>query len=252
MKSKVLILVLALVMGAVATFFAINYLNSATRRLEADAEPVEVLVATEEIPRGMSAEDLLEKQLIVTQEIPRMYVSSGAVSSISSIEGQVVSSPISKGEQVTLTRFQYAAQAGLSYGVPEGFVAVAIPSDAVKGVAGLLKPNDTVMVAATFKPGPDGEEALTKVLLPKARVLAVGASVGAEVQDDEVKTTGGLMSRGSDDEPVASTVTLALTPADLEKLIYAEEQGSVWLALLPATATDIPATTGRSLETVYK
>ena len=203
----------------------------------------------------MSAEELIEKKLIVTQEIPRMYVSSGAVSSISSIEGQVVSSPISKGEQVTLTRFQYTAQAGLSYGVPEGFVAVAIPSDAVKGVAGLLKPNDTVMVAATFKPGPNGEEALTKVLLPKARVLAVGTSVGAEAEDDEIKTTaGGLRgsSDSSDEKQIASTVTLALTPADLEKLIYAEEQGSVWLALLPATATDIPATTGRSLETVYQ
>jgi len=253
MKSKVLILVLALVMGVVATFFAIRYLSSATQRLEAEAEPVKVLVAAEEIPRGMSAEELVEKGLIVTQEIPRMYVSSGAVSQISSIEGQVVSSPISKGEQVTLTRFQYAAQAGLSYGVPEGFVAVAIPSDAVKGVAGLLKPNDTVMVAATFKPGPNGEEAFTKVLLPKARVLAVGASVGAEAEDDEIKTTSGLGSRGSNDqEQIASTVTLALTPADLEKLVYAEEQGSVWLALLPATATDIPVTAGRSLDTVYK
>ena len=182
-----------------------------------------------------------------------MYVSSGAVSQISSIEGQVVSSPISKGEQVTLTRFQYAAQAGLSYGVPEGFVAVAISSDAVKGVAGLLKPNDTVMVTATFKPGPNGEEAFTKVLLPKARVLAVGSSVGVEAQDDEVKTTGGLGNRSSsNEEQVASTVTLALTPADLEKLVYAEEQGSVWLALLPATATDIPVTTGRSLDSVYK
>jgi len=254
MKSKVLILVLALVMGAVATFFAINYLNSATRRLEADAEPVEVLVAAEDIPRGMSAEELIEKKLIVTEEIPRMYVSSGAVSSVGSIEGQVVSSPLSKGEQVTLTRFQYSAQAGLSYGVPEGFVAVAIPSDAVKGVAGLLKPNDTVMVAATFKPGPNGEEALTKVLLPKARVLAVGTSVGAEAQDEEIKTTGvlGGNSSSNDEEKIASTVTLALTPADLEKLIYAEEQGSVWLALLPATATEIPATAGRSLATVYQ
>ena len=254
MKSKVLILVLALVMGAVATFFAINYLNSATRRLEADAEPVEVLVAAEDIPRGMSAEELIEKKLIVTEEIPRMYVSSGAVSSVGSIEGQVVSSPLSKGEQVTLTRFQYTAQAGLSYGVPEGFVAVAIPSDEVKGVAGLLKPNDTVMVAATFKPGPNGEEALTKVLLPKARVLAVGTSVGAEAQDEEIKTTGvlGGNSSSNDEEKIASTVTLALTPADLEKLIYAEEQGSVWLALLPATATEIPATAGRSLATVYQ
>jgi len=119
MKSKVLILVLALVMGR-CDVLRHQLPEQRYRRLEADAEPVEVLVAAEEIPRGMSAEDLLEKQLIVTQEIPRMYVSSGAVSSISSIEGQVVSSPISKGEQVTLTRFQYAAQAGLSYGVRKG------------------------------------------------------------------------------------------------------------------------------------
>jgi len=253
MKSKVVILVLALVMGALATFFAIRYLNSATQRLEAEAQPVEVLVAAEDIPRGMSAEELIEKELIVIREIPRMYVSSGAVSSVASIQGQVVSSPLSEGEQVTLTRFQYPAQAGLSFGVPEGFVAVSIPSDAVKGVAGLLKPNDTVMVAATFKPGPSGEEALTKILLPKARVLAVGSSVGVEVADEEDTVGGGLADRGGNDqEQVASTVTLALTPADLEKLVFAEEQGSVWLALLPATATELPATAGRSLASVYK
>ena len=130
---------------------------------------------------------------------------------------------------------------------------MSISSDAVKGVAGLLKPNDSVMVAATFKPGPNGEEALTRVLLPKARVLAVGTNVGAEAPVQEQSGGGGLAGNARDDQAqAAATVTLALTPGDLEKLIFAEEQGSVWLALLPATATEIPVTPGRSLETVYK
>jgi pilus assembly protein CpaB len=179
-------------------------------------------------------------------------VSDDAVSSSKAISGQVLAASLSAGEIVTAARFQNPKDAGLAYSVPNGFVAVSIPSDAVKGVAGLLKPGDFVMVTATFEPGPNGVDALTRVLLPKARVLAVGTDVGAQ----QVTQSGGSSITGNTanaetEQKAAPTVTLALAPSDVEKLVFAEEQGSVWLALLPATETEVPVTPGRTIQALF-
>jgi hypothetical protein len=47
-------------------------------------------------------------------------------------------------------------------------------------------------------------------------------------------------------------VTLALAPADVVKLVFAEEQGSVWLSLLPPTATEAPTAAGRTIKTIFE
>lgn len=256
MRSRLIILIAALVLGVLAALTTAWYLNRAAERLEAGTEPVEVLVAKEAIPRGAMADELLDSGRIAKQEVPRRYVPTDAVSSPKALRGLVLAAPLSAGELVTTARFQLPTEAGLAYSVPNGLVAVAIPSDAVKGVAGLLKPGDFVMVTATFEPGPNGVEALTRVLLPKARVLAVGTDVGAqapaEKEDQKGLTASTTSSQEQQASDVAPTVTLALTPADVEKLVFAEEQGSVWLALLPATETQLPVTAGRILQNLYE
>lgn len=256
MRSRLIILIVALLLGGVAALTTNWYLNRATERLEAGTEPVEVLVASETIPRGALADDLLDDGLIVTREVPRRYVSADAVSSPKAIRGQVLAAPLSAGELVTTARFQAPLEAGLAYSVPDGLVAVTIPSDAVRGVAGLLQPGDFVMVTATFEPGPNGVEALTRVLLPKARVLAVGTDVGAPAAEEPTNDRSLTANTSSGPEEQAAqaapTVTLALAPLDVEKIVFAEEQGSVWLALLPATETELPATAGRTLQSLYE
>ena len=95
------------------------------------------------------------------------------------------------------------------------------------------------------------------MLLPKVKVLAVGLTTDTEPQaaaPEESGGGGGVIggSTTQTEQRVSNTVTLALLPGDLEKLVFAEEKGSVWLALLPATATDIPETTGRRLDSVFE
>ena len=81
MRTKVLILVAALVLGAIAAVLAARYLTEARSTIESESEPVEVLVAQEDIPRGVSAEELLANDLIVLEKVPRRFVASGAISS---------------------------------------------------------------------------------------------------------------------------------------------------------------------------
>jgi pilus assembly protein CpaB len=243
MRSKVLIIVVALVLGGAAAVVAANYLSSARTDIAAANEPIGVLVANEDLPRGMSAEELVKRKLVSVQQVPRRFVAADAVSSQRAIAEQVLAVPVSAGEQLTKTRFQFPAEAGLSYSVPENFVACTVPVDEVSGVGGLLKPGDQVTVYATLKPDSMPKSAYTAVIVPSSKVLAVGAVVAAESSSDTKKenSSGGVLGGGSGAQggPAYRSVTLAVPPTLAEKAIFASQVGEIHLTLLPPTAGDI-------------
>lgn len=251
MRHRGLIVVAALVLGLIAALLAAQYLKSASARLAREAEPIEVLVAAKAASRGASAEELARSKTLEVRAIPRRYVAEDAVSSLSAIEGQVLAVDVSPGEQITRAKFAYAAQAGIAYSIPDGLVAVSIPADDVTCVSGSLKPGDTVMVLATFDPGTDGKQPETRVLLPKAKVLAVNGRI-VTTDEQEQQTGRGIASSSQSRSGTVPTVTLALAPADVVKLVFAEEQGSVWLSLLPPTTTELPSTSGRTLKNIFQ
>lgn len=251
MKHRGLMLAAAVALGVIAALLAARYLKGASAELAEQAEPVEVLVAVKSSPRGTGAEELVRDKALETRKIPRQYVADGAVSTIAAVEGQVLAVDVSAGEQITRSKFAYPSAAGIAYSIPEGLVAVSIPADDVTCVSGSLKAGDTVMVLATFDPGPDGKQPETRVLLPKARVLAVNGQVVA-TPDAEKRSTGGIGGSASARSTTAPTITLALTPSDVVKLVFAEEQGSVWLSLLPPTAVETPQVTGRTLKNIFE
>ncbi|MBN2404253.1 MAG: hypothetical protein JXE06_01580, partial [Coriobacteriia bacterium] len=126
MKSRLLILVAAIILGITAAVMTARYLDDASARLNAEAQPVQVMVATQDVPRGMTAEEMLGEGYVELQDVPRRYVADGAVSSVSMIEGKVLATSLSSGEQVTGARFKYPSAVGLAYSIPDGFVAMSI------------------------------------------------------------------------------------------------------------------------------
>jgi pilus assembly protein CpaB len=212
----------------------------------------------------MSAEDLIAREALKLEDVPRQFVAANAISSVRAIEGQVLATPLSAGEQVTTARFQFPSQAGLAYTVPEGMVAVSISNDAVKGVAGLVKPGDYVMAVASFdaptgdeqSAGRDESNQITRVLLPKLRVLAVGGNIGTEsAPTEEERGASPTLGSGRQQDPDTgppSTLTVAVSPANLEKLVFAENNGEVHLALMSAADEAVPPTKGRTFQTIFE
>jgi len=259
MRTKVVILVVALVLGGLAAVLAAQYLTQARSTIEAESEPIEVLVAQEDIPRGLSAEELLANDLITLEEVPRRFVASGAISSEKAIEGRVLADPLSAGEQITDGRFELPSTAGLAYSIPGELMGLSIPVDEVQGVSGLVKPGDHVALFVTFdEGGAQGDPPITKLILKDAKVLAVGAALRAEnsgeAQDNQ---DGGALNATRQDDATAAdlnarTLTLALTALDAEKIVYCEELGSVWASLLPATAGAVPETPGRTRDNIFQ
>ncbi len=257
MRTKILIVIVALVLGGVAAVMAANYLDDARTTIEAEGEAVKVLVAVEDIPRGLTAEELLARELIVLEEVPRRFVAAGATSSERAIEGQVLAAALTAGEQITRSRFEYPSSAGLAYSIPGDYVAISIPVDEIDGVAGLVKPGDHIALYVTFSPGPDGEADLTRLLIADTKVLASGGALRAEAPAEEEAGSGGVFTTSRSDsgseetKEVPRTLTIAVSAADAERVVFAEETGEVWCALLPATALEPPAGAGQTIETVF-
>jgi pilus assembly protein CpaB len=234
-------------MRSMAAYAATRYIDGARARVAAGDKPVDVLVAQQDLPAGMTAEELEGEEFLALVAVPRRYVSDGAISSTAAIEGKILTAPLSRGEQVTNERFSLPSDAGLSFAVPEDYVAIAMPNRADTGVAGLIRPGDSVAVYVTFEPGGGLEEAITKLVLRKARVLAVGTSTSTvdQTSDEPAEEGGALASDEQNADEVPGTITLALSPADAEKLVFSNEEGRVWLALLGAGTTQVPRTAGQ-------
>jgi Flp pilus assembly protein CpaB len=252
MRSKVLILIGALAFGAVAAIAAVLYVGTARKAAEAQDRTVQVLVAAQDIPRGMAVNDILAAGLVAPKEVPRKYIAAGAISTTRTLDGRVLADSVSKGEQLTQSRFEYPSTAGLAFTVPKGLLAVSIPYTETRGVGGLVKPGDSVAVVVTIEGGTD-QEATTRILIPKAKVLALGQNVSTGGAVDGGTTT--LQTGNQQAQPApqgkAASVTLALAPTDVEKLVFAQENARVWLSLLSPDGTEPGVTTGETQKTLF-
>jgi len=241
MRSKILMLAVAIALGIAAAFFAAQYLSSARAQIAADAEPVRVLVAVRDVPKGTLGSELISGNWVEERDVPRQFLAAGAVSSVTSIAELALSSPMTQGEQVTEARFELASNVGLAYSVPEGFVALSVPDNPSRGVSGFIVPGDYLMAMSSFDSG-SLEDAITKVLIKKARVIAVGKQV--------VGVSDGPPADG--ETATVATITLAVTPEDAERIVFAQESGSLWFALLSSGTTIIPDTAGEVYPTVLR
>jgi pilus assembly protein CpaB len=254
MRSRWIVLAAALVLGLLAAIGAGQYVSAVRAQAQAGATPVAVLVARVDIPKGTSVDEITTKSMTEIRKIPQDYVSAGAISSLKIVDGRVLAVPLVKGEQISSTRFQFPSDAGLSFAVPSGMVALTVPADETHGVAGLVKPGDSLAVVCSIKEDPNNESSWrTHVLVNGAQVLAVGHSTGADAGGGEQQqaSNGGAFGAASQAKP-ASSITLALLPKDLERVVFAEEVGRVWLGLLPTEQKALGATSGQVRQTLFK
>jgi len=150
---------------------------------------------------------------------PARYVNDNAVFDPKEISGQLTKAPVYPGEQILKSRVagKNDPPEELAYIVPAGERAVTVAVNEVSGVAGLIRPGDTVDVLVTFKNGGE-QEAMTSTILQKIKVLATDRNMNA--------VTG-----KANQEEIYKTVTLSVTPHQAQSLALATEQGSVRLIL---------------------
>lgn len=214
-------LLVAGALALIATFAVLAYVRGVEESSGGTGPRVKVIVAKEDILAGADLDELIESGAFTTDLVPEDALVQDAVTSLAQLEGRQASAAILAGEQVTLARIQGSGGVlpGGALGIPEGFQAVTLPLEASRVVGGAVLRGDRVTVYATFD-----KTDTTVTLVPEAQVLKV----------IEPADGGGIGAGGGE-----TLVTLALTAADAQKAVFAFEQGSVWLGLLPPGASGI-------------
>ncbi len=282
MRLRIILLFIAIILGVVAVVAVIAYINNIRVTVEEDVEKVEVLIAAQNIPKETAVEILISSEAVVLEEIPRKYLADGVLISLDEYKGYVVASPINKGEQITSTRFIRPEDIGMAFNIPDDMLAISIPINEIIGVSNLINVGDKVNVIATFEPSetqveaieerPETEEIaleieeistgiedeipeiiseITQTLLWNVEVLYLGTRVIVEVEPEgTVSILGASQTRDEQSEDIR-TITLAVTPEQSEKLVFTEEMGSVWLALLPLDGIEKEETTGQTYDNIF-
>ena len=248
MQSRVLATLVAVVLALAATAALVVYVNGADRRAVSGQEPRMVWVAAQLIKAGTSGQTARNTGLIKQVPVPNKNVVAGAVLSMPQIENRYAAVDIVAGEQLLLRRWVGAEDVAGRRLLPiqEGYQALAIGMDAVRQVAGFVTPGDKVSLVLSMKrPAPGGDLERSQFLLQNVQVLAVGATALA---NSAAQGGGSRVNQGRGE---VAAVTLSIPDERVEQVVYAAENGSIYMTLLPPDAKDvIPSDGGATADNV--
>jgi pilus assembly protein CpaB len=248
MQSRVLAIFVAVVLAMVATAALVVYVNGADRRAISGQEPRLVWVAAQGIKAGTSGQTARNTGLIKQVAVPNKNVVAGAVVSLAQIQNRYAAVDIVAGEQLLQKRWVGAEDVagGRLLQIEPGHQALAIQMDLVKQVAGFVTPGDKVSLVLSMKrPGPGGDLERSQFLLQNIQVLAVGATALANA----AAQGGGSRVNGRGE---VAAVTLSIPEDKVERVVYAAENGSIYMTLLPPDAKDVPSNGGATADNVVE
>lgn len=233
MANRRLLLFLALGSGLLTAVLVYAYTASLTQQAKLPAyKLVQVVVAQTAIPARTTITDAM----LEVKKLPESAVLPGSVRDPNEAVGAVTRDAVVAGEPLIRDRlWPKGQQPGLTFDIPAGKRAVTVAVNEVIGVGGFVKPGDMVDILGTFAKEFFGEDG-TVTVLQDVQVVAVAQAM----KDD-----------GKADAKVSTTVTLAVTPEEAQRLTLAEERGKLRLALRPAGNADrvkLPAATAQNIQ----
>ena len=245
MKQKLLLLA-AVFFGVMAFMLTFQQINQEKRKIQAATTDVAVLQLvkdiaenepiTEDAIRGVKIK-MYSAQLSASRHIP--------YSQKNLIINRKAQLSIPRGKILQWNDLQNAVSGGkdgLTRLIQPGYRAVSIAVDQTASVSGLVQPNNYVDLIGTFKfpdlRGDTSLDTITLTILQKVRVIATGTDYG--IQD------GKRAPRGY------STVTLELSPKEVEMIIFASQKGRIQMSLRnyedAAVATDLQSVNWKYLQ----
>jgi len=222
MKRQTLIaLGVAIILGLVAVLLANTYLTGREKQIAASPEGM-VRVAVAAMPLAYGADVTPDKVKFV--QYPAASLPPGVYRSMPELlpmgKRRVALRPIQVNQPLLAADLSGEGQsASIAALLPDGMRAATVRINDISGVAGFVKPNDTVDVLITRQAiGANAEERgeqVTDVLLQNIRVIAMG--------QDAV---------GADGKPSSTAnATLELTPIDAQKVALGQQLGTLSFVL---------------------
>ena len=227
-RQTLIALGVAVILGLIAVFLANTYLTGRERQMSSSPEGM-VRVAVAALPLGYGTDITPDKVRFVNY--PEASLPPGTYKTLDELlpQGQrrVVLRPIQVNQPLLAADLSGSGQnASIAALLPDGMRAATVRINDVSGVAGFVKPNDTVDVLITRQAinADNNNGQVTDVLLQNIRVIAMDQAAA------------------SDGQPVVSrTATLELTPVDAQKVALGQQLGQLSLVLRkPGEEQNIP------------
>lgn len=212
-------LVIALLMGAVAVFLVNMILQSGTeeRTTVQAVETTPVVVAATDIDTGTQLTDVMMQVV----EWPSESLPDGSYSRTSDVITDTEKPPIvlqtmKRGEMVLPYKITpHGLRGGVPAKIPEDMRAITIGVNEITGVGGFLRPLDYVDILHTTTVGRKDNMPVTRTLVQNVQILGV----------DQIS------SENMDKPKVVNSVTLLVNPTDGKRIVLAMRLGSLSLML---------------------
>jgi pilus assembly protein CpaB len=243
MGRRTLLLITSILIAAVGTALVAIYVRGADERAEADADLVEVLVATKRVNAGTPARAAVESLSFEADRVLKRERVTGAFTSIEQLvesAGDAVAvGPILPGQIIQAAMFGDTAVA-TSTGLQPDEMRIAVQLNDPNRSAGFLQEGSQV---AVFFTSGEGATQQTNLLLPKVRVLSVGATTQAPARrtSGEGATAGGDGATSAVEDTVPTTiVSVAVRQQEAQELIFSQKAGELYFAILAPDAEGQP------------
>jgi pilus assembly protein CpaB len=237
-RRRFLAAVAALVLLVAGTGVLLAYVRGADSRALAGTRTVDVLVVDQLIPAGTAGSDLAH--MVRTEIVPAKVALPGRVTDLGALDGRVAAVDLQPGEQLLTSRFERPRdlQAPGTVPVPAGLQEVSVLLEPQRAVGGRLASGDTVGVVLSMGAQGPGK---THAVLHHVLVTQIqGAPAPVDSKSDPQTA-----SSGSPAPTQSLLVTLAVSAAQAEAVVFGMEHGTLWLTLEPKDA----ATGGTSVLT---
>jgi len=220
-----LILLCASVIGLLASLLVYRVVSQVARARSDQSEQIVVAAA------NLGLADTVMGQHIKLVNWPKASIPPGALRTAAEAEGRVVRSSVVAGEPLIEAKLapQLTGKGGIMpMLIPEGQRGVTIRLDEATRESGFVMPNSRVDVLVSMPKAPGSNEKIAKVILQDVTVLAAGQIV--EMKDNKPVTN--------------TTVTLSLTPQQVERLAVAQSDGRLMLVQRNLRDTEFVRTPG--------
>jgi pilus assembly protein CpaB len=210
-------------------------------------EPVQVLVAKSQIESGTTGSAASSAGAFELRTVSRANVVDGAVSDAAPLSELVALTTIYPGQQIIAQQWGTVGQTS-GIALPEGTVALSLQLGDPQRVAGFVQPGSEVAIF-TYGSAPRTEDGSVRTLLGPVPVVAVGPTVVAAV--------AGEQAGGNTEQIPTAILTLAVTEAQAQKLIFASgsvpgiSYSGLWFALMDDESQVTPGGPGVTSDNLF-
>ena len=241
-SRKIIMLVGSILIGALAGFALLNYVQGVEDEVQNATQRVEVWVVSAAVPAGTTAADVQQTNRLELRKVESAFRPSNAVSNLSQIQGRVAVNNLAENQILVEGMFENpdVIETTFSDLIEADQVAFSLTIDPKRAVGGFIEPGDFVDMIVLgdeyVPPGePDAFEASAtrspytspaRYLYRGVRIIGINNNiVGQSNNTDSVVPE-------AEGEVTSLSITLAV-PADAAQRILSVAEGDLVLSLLP-------------------